>query len=169
MSVFVFSVLCYLTPLVALLSMQPVFVAQFLLDLYYTPSSCGRRRGYKNLGSAEHKLANVTSGRTGIELRAYQRMRLFLGDILDNKLVKVTAFLLQVIGTGGIILTVVLNHKPDVDHRIPVIALPLSVATLAVLWSNKFQEFLLVPEKSSEPAACGEDSIPASNARYKAS
>ena len=154
MSVFVFSVLCYLTPLLALLSMQPVFVAQFLLDIYYTPSSCNK------LNSKEHNLANVVScGGSGTDLRAYQRMRLFLGYILDNKFVKVVAFVMQVIGMGGIILTVILNHKPDVEHHIPAIALPLSVATLAVLWSNKFQEFL-----NSVPA-----SVPDYNARYKAS
>ena len=178
MSVFVFSVLCYLTPLLALLSMQPVFAAQFVLDIYYTPSRCRPRRNhrnghYKNLDHAERSLLDMSDEyRTGPELGVHkfnQRIRDCFGAILDNKIVKIVAFFLQVVGTGAIIATVLLAHKPDLDHHIPVIALPLSLVTLGALWSHRFQEFLLRAPQRNPETVCERDGAADSNARYKAS
>jgi hypothetical protein len=180
MSVFVFSVLCYLTPLLALLSMQPVFAAQFVLDIYYTPSRCRQRRNhrsghYENLDHAEQSLLDMSGEATGPERGVHkfnQRIRDCFGAILDNKIVKIVAFFLQVVGTGAILATVLLTHKPDLDHHIPVIALPLSLVTLGALWSHRFQEFLLrAPQRNPrnpEPD-CERDGAAASSARYKAS
>ncbi|CAI8032189.1 Chitin synthase chs-2, partial [Geodia barretti] len=180
MSVFVFSVLCYLTPLLALLSMQPVFAAQFVLDIYYTPSRCrprwNHRNGhYENLDHAERSLLDMSDEyRTGPELGVHkfnQRIRDCFGAILDNKIVKIVAFFLQVVGTGAIIATLVLTHKPDLDHHIPVIALPLSLVTLGALWSHRFQEFLLqAPQRNQRnpETVCERDGAADSSARYKA-
>ena len=176
MSVFVFSVLCYFTPLLALLSMQPVFAAQFVLDIYYTPSRCRQRQNYQDLDRADKQLLLVTGEYNGeiipeVGMQKFnQRSRHVFGVILHNKISKFVAFFLQVVGTGAIIATVLLNQKPHLDQRVPVIALPLSLVTLGILWSNKFQEFLLAPGGVQPEPVCESDcAAAAASARYKAS
>ena len=173
MSVFVFCVLCYLTPDLALLSMQPVFAAQFLLDIWYTPSTCrvrNRQGSYSDLDTpqiqphVEHS-EDDEEPRTETTLeKIISRLRYFFGLILKNKITKTAAFLLQVVGTGGIIVIIVLKKEPHKDYLVPVIALPLSLITLSVLWTNKFQEFLSAPTQKPTPER---DNVV--TARYKAS
>ena len=188
MSVFLFSVLCHLSPEVALLSMQPVFAAQFALDIWYTPcsSKCSsqqqrhqtrqRNRSYEDIDDDGERLNSYTGGGGHNEEDAFiatevpvEKFRLkihrIFGTVLENKITKAVALFLQVAGVVGFLVLVYLKAKRNQDHLVPVIALPLSVATLAVLWSNKVQEFLLVPQRDLE---C-ETEKAASNARYKAS
>ena len=175
MSVFVFCVLCYLTPDLALLTMQPVFAAQFLLDIWYTPSTCRVRNQRNRQGSyndidtpqtplhAEHS-EDDEEPRTETTLeKIISRLRYFFGLILRNKITKTAAFLLQVVGTGGIIVIIVLKRKTHEDYLVPVIALPLSLITLSILWTNKFQEFLSAPQKTTPERGI------VSTAHYKAS
>ena len=181
MSVFVFSVLCHLPPELAILSMQPVFAAQFVLDIYYTPcnSRCSRQRqngqqtDYESIDLGERERAEDEE-----ELRTESSVEKFLTKtrrifsvILDNKGAKLFAVLLQLCGMVSLlVLLIVVGSKTNSKnfYLVPVVALPLSVLTLAVIWSNKFQELLLVPQRESQELrerGCGVTS----NARYKAS
>ena len=178
MSVFVFSVLCYLTPDLALLSMQPVFAAQFLLDIWYTPSTCRvrnqcyRHGSYSDIDTPQTPLhvehsEDDEEPRTETTLeKMISKLRYFFGLILKNKITKTAAFLLQGVGTAGIIVIIILRRKTHEDYLVPVIALPLSLITLSVLWTNKFQEFLSAPTQKPTPER---DNVVAPTARYKAS
>ena len=181
MSCFVFSVLCFLTPDLALLSMQAVFFIQFLLDVYYTPSICkckGQPRKSRNdyssldpemnsctcLGNNE---SNERFSGTILQQRLL-KVKNFFRLLLENKQARFLAFFLQFTGIGALIAFVVIRHAQDHDvnakqevYLLPVIVLPLSVTALSVVWSNKVQEYLATPES----ATCN----PPFNARYKAS
>lgn len=171
-SVFVFSVLCHLPPELALLSMQPVFVAQFLLDVRYTTCNtrgynCSRDgyMGVRNTPPNTQILPDLPAGddneQPRTKMKCYSKLGQILGLILENKITKTIALLLQIAGTGGILTIVILNKKAHQHYLVPVIGLPLSVATLAVLWTNKFQELLHQASESEGGVAA--------NARYKAS
>ena len=155
LSVFVFSVLCYLTPELALLSMQAVFIFQFVWDIYYTPCSRCRCSGYSNVDEENQAESRIERWRS--------KSRSFFGVLLENKTMKFVAILLQISGVAGLVVFVAAEAKVKSDiWHVPVIALPLSIVTLSFLWSNKVQEFLVVAER-------GTDFSPLNNARYKAS
>ena len=171
-SFFVFSVLCYLTADLALLTMQGVFFVQFLLDIYYTPSMCNcnsqRRSGYEVIGEipqiavqSVRMEGDFKQNESSLEkLRA--KLRRFFQCILENKQIRFLAFMLQILGIGGLVafIAVKAKMKSNIDLN-PVIALPLSITTLSILWSNKVQEYLVTPQSG----ICD----PPFNARYKAS
>ena len=179
MSCFVFSVLSFLTPDLALLSMQTVFCIQFLLDVYYTPSickckgqPCKSRNDYSSLDPEMNScLGNNESNErfTGTILqRRLLKVKNFFHLLLENKQARFLAFFLQFTGIGALIAFVVTRYAQDHDvnakqevYLLPVIVLPLSVTALSIVWSNKVQEYLATPESDT----CN----PPFNARYKAS
>ena len=186
MSVFVFSVLCYLTPELALLSTQSVFLSQLAMDTYYTPWNgfCSNRRiknNNKHYDSVDYGQRHpLLKGRdeeeeSKIEFIANRfcfKVRQILGEILDNKLTKVTALILQVIGAGGLLGILILSCKSQQSYLlVPVIALPLSIITLAFLWNNKFQdEFVSTPARDTSVAVDSEGGPgTVSSTRHKAS
>ena len=181
MSVFVFSVLCYLTPELALLSTQSVFLSQLAMDTYYTPCSNrlikNNNRHYDSVdyGQRHPLLKGRDEEESKIEFianRFCSKVRQILGEILDNKLTKVTALILQVIGAGGLLGILILSCKSQQSYLlVPVIALPLSIITLAFLWSNKFQdEFVSTPARDTSVAVDSEgEPGTVSSTRHKAS
>ena len=180
MSFFVFSVLCYLTADLAILTMQGVFFVQFLLDIYYIPSICNcnsqcrsicrlynqnRTSGYNEIGESAVQNVHVESRfiqtESSFEKRS-AKLRRFFQFILENKQIRFLAFLLQILGIGGLVAFIAVKAKMKSNIGLnPVIALPLSITTLSILWSNKVQEYLVTPEAGL--------SDPSFNARYKAS
>ena len=175
MSFFVFSVLSYLTPDFALLSMQGLFFVQFLLDMYYIPSICScnsqarstthnrpSAAGYEEIGEmAQIAVQSVRVNESSFEKRR-TNIRRFFHCILENKQIRFLAFLLQILGIGGLVTFLVVEAKVKREiFLFPVIALPLSITTLSILWSSKVQEYLVTPESR----ICD----PPFNARYKAS
>ena len=169
MSFFVFSVLSYLTPDLTLLTMQGVFLVQFLLDIYYMPSLCKCNHhhrsssrnsvpGDENGQRAEHDV-NVEDVQ---EESCFDKVKLFFQHILENKQIKLLAFLLQILGIGGLLAIIVVEAKVKSEiYLFPVIGLPLCITTLSFLWSNKMQGYLITPKNG----VCD----PSFNARYKAS
>jgi hypothetical protein len=183
MSFFVFSVLCYLTADLAILTMQGVFFVQFLLDIYYVPSICNcnsqcrsicrsynrnRTSGYNEIGEMQqsgvqnvHVENRFIQNESSFEKRC-AKVRRFFQCILENKQIRFLAFMLQILGIGGLVAFIAVNAKVKSGIDLyPVIALPLSITTLSILWSNKVQEYLVTPEAGL--------SDPSFNARYKAS
>ena len=182
MSTFVFSVLCFFTPELSLLSMQAVFMVQFAIDIYHLPwSQCNlqtpRRSvhiqgSYETIGNDEeesqlHNMAEVvpTNTRSSSVERWRVGSRRFFQLILENKLMRCAALALQISGVVGLLVLIMLKKKAkpeDIDIYLPpVIGLPISITILSFLWSNKVQEFLLVPQQGSREITA--------NARYKAS
>lgn len=163
MSFFVFSVLCYLTPHVAILTMQSVFFFQFLLDIYYARIPWLRKSNVQNI----HEFQNSIS----TDLTRFERWQLKIRElfrvILENKLMRFLASLLQILGIVGFIVFIVVEANVRKDILFPAIFLPLSIATLSIVWSNKVQEYLVIPQ-SGEDRSNGMCSTPFS-ARYKAS
>lgn len=157
MSFFVLSVLCYLTPQFAILSMQPVFFFQFLLDIRYAnmPWPC-KSKGHKT------EFQNTIDKNLRFE-RWHLKIREFFHFMLENKSVRFLAFLLQILGIVGFVVFIVVEANVRKEmYLFPAIVLPLSLATLSIVWSNKVQVYLVTPrskETSNAPL----------NARSKAS
>ena len=147
MSFFVFSVLCYLTPHFAILTMQPVFLFQFLVDIYYA----------RILWPCKHKCKIENSIGKDLE-RWHQKICV----ILENKSMRFLAFLLQFLGIVGFFVFIVVEANVRKEILFPAILLPVSIAVLSFVWSNWVQVYLAIP-KSKEMC-----NIPFS-ARYKAS
>lgn len=175
MSFFVFSVLCYLTPRFAILTMQPVFFFQFLLDIYYAkiPWPCksnGQHSSYSVQNSVgkcwpcksneQHSESEVQNSIGKCFQRWCLKIREFFCVILENKSMRFLAFLLQISGIVGFIVFIVVEANVRKEILFPAVVLPLSIATLSIVWSNKVQEYLLRSQ--------GTWSCPFS-ARYKAS
>ena len=73
------------------------------------------------------------------------------GVIIENKIVKVLAFLLQLIGIVGFIAVWTIKSKePNYKLHRPVIGYPLVIVVLSILWTNVFQEFIAEPKKNVE-------------------
>lgn len=155
MSFFVFSVLCYLTPHLAILSMQPVFFFQFLMDIRYVTTD----------------EFNVQQNGIGKDLVHFERWRLkirkFFHLVLENKSTRFLASLLQISGIVGFIVFVVVKVNVRTEILLPAIVLPLSIPTLSIVWSNKVQEYLAIPQ--SEVERSKETGNTPFSARYKAS
>ena len=142
MSVFVFSVLCYLPPDLAPLGMQAVFIFQFLLDSYYhwIRESDGNTSGCYNANKSEYE----TIGEEG------QHHIRYCSTVVENKLVKLVSVLLQLIGIIGFVVFLVVKASVSSEvYLFPVIGMPLSIAILSIVWSNKAQEHLANPQGKS--------------------
>lgn len=178
-STFVFSFLCHVTPKLALFSMSSLFVFQFFLDIFYTEKfacSCPprttdnhqSREGYDTIDMQEtgtllenrHSQVQPVLQRRGDNFfsnaifaseRIALKIKQVLGNLLQNKIVKTIAFLLQVVGTLALAVLIWKEvHKSDPKGYLkPIIGLPLSVIVLSIIWSNKVQEFIAAPGNTS--------------------
>lgn len=149
MSFFVFAVLCYLTPYLAIFTLQPVFIFQFLGDIVCDkiPYFCNCKHYNQAMGSCLE--------------RWYFKIRKFFRFLLKNKSMRFLASLLQFLGMVGFTVFIWIVKK----QFISVIALPLSIATFSIVWSNKVQVYLASPKSQNIPM----NKEPKHNARYKAS
>lgn len=143
MSVFVFSVLCYLPPDLAPLGMQAVFIFQFLLDFYYLwiRKLNGNTSGCYNANKSEYE----TIGEEG------QHHKRYCSTVVENKLVKPVSVFLQFIGIIGFMAFLVVKASVTSEvYLFPVIGMPLSIAILSIVWSNNVQEYLANPQRKSQ-------------------
>ena len=162
MSTFVFSVLCYLTPDIALLSMSGVFLVQLLLDVYYVPCKykCQQCIQYEPMDEELQPQSVILGPAADRRIRRVQQCFEFL---LENKLVRSVAFGLQLLGLVGLIVCIGLHLDKEKEleyHLPPIVALPLTTLALSIMWSNKVQECVLTTKNTT----CNNST----NARYKA-
>ena len=133
--------------------MQPVFFFQFLMDIRYATIL---------------DESNIQRNDIGKDLVGFEKWRLKIRDffhlILENRSMRLLAFLLQISGIVGFIVFVAINANVRNEILLPALVLPLSIPTISIVWSNKVQEYLAIPAERSK----GTSNAPFS-ARYKAS
>lgn len=159
MCTLVFLVLTELSPGVAVLVLNGVFLVQILIDVRSSfrtqqcaTENCNVRRhtvrqGYNVVGqddSPEHQpfLDQVDDGRYKTLLRILRRVKC----ILECYVVKIIAALLQFVGVAGLIgfwIYVVRSGNSAGKESVylhPLIGLPFVLLALSMIWSNSFQE-----------------------------
>ena len=138
-----------------ILLLSGVFVAQIAMDVYNTPipyfgpcrqkCSClkGQQKQYRRINS-DPEISPVT-------VHQSHSMCSKAGVIIENKIVKVFALLLQL---AGIIGFSALWSKLSMDTRYkslrPIIGYPIVIIVLSIIWTNLFQEYIAQPRKSEE-------------------
>ena len=165
MSTLLFLVLTELSPGVAILVLNGVFLIQTAIDVYSSfrnrkkclSDSCnGHRHGdYTEMNDhAEEKelLVDDLEQGQGQEQGRFMAFLSRLQCVLEHYVVKVVALLLQLGGLVGLIafwavkvLTAEnLPAKKNVYMK-PLIGLPLVLLSLSFIWSNRFQEAIAKP------------------------
>lgn len=161
MTVLVYLVLPSLSPGVGMLLLCGVFFFQIIFDTFKTPHwywcqnnrcSCavGERSGYDPLRTSRQKLS------------MRERFVRFVQIILENKVMKIVALLLQVFGVVGFIAAWMIGMKTsDIDKIRPLVGAPLALLALSLVWSSWFQK------KVNDPYIIKRDLPREVTARYK--
>lgn len=157
MSTLVFLVLTELSPGIAILSLNGIFLAQLAIDAYsaFKTKSCAedcdidsiRRRsirtGYRQVGNNDNPEQQSLVNRdddTGGGAKFLQHMQC----VLEHYTFKGVAFLLQGAGVIGLaIFWGARMHSGEASTSVylrPVIGLPFILVFLSVIWCNRFQE-----------------------------
>ena len=126
-SVFVFLVLSYLSPDVSILLLNGVFVVQIIIDSFHTPCR-------PNHDSEPHR--RITS----------KKLNKILGIvrvIFESKTTKLLALGLQLTGIVGLTIYLGISlYDGYVNTLRPVIAFPLVLIVMSLIWSNCSQKLL---------------------------
>ncbi len=188
---FVMLVMTELPPDISLLLLCGVFVTQLVLDAVYTEKICckltcsvprNEMRGYRNLDGDDDSIfkssgdysndPNQEQNETtisGVHLGKMRKFLRFLKFILENKIVKIFAVLLQL---SSVVVFIVLWYTvffPSVtsDYNfyklLPIIAFPICLLILSVIWTNKYQ--IWIAKAQNTPIT----SETKAEARYKSS
>lgn len=162
MSIFVFLALGNLPPHVSLFLLNGVFIAQTAIDAVRTPF----RLPNNCRGCSYNSLEDQSPHNPTTKFEVYKlKLKSFFCTLLENKLVKVLAFLGQI---GGIVgLAVYLGTKGDLDgdadttlYIRPIVAFLVVLLVLSVAWSDKVQIWIT---KARNKVGWSD------NARYKSS
>ena len=155
MTVLMYLVLPQLSPGVGMLLLCGVFFFQIIIDALKTPHwywcqnnrcSCaaGERNGYDRLRASRHN----------VSLR--ERFVRFVQIILENKVMKLIALLLQIFGIAGFIAAWVIGMNSsnlEYDKVRPMVGAPLAILTLSLVWSSWFQKKVNDPYKGGDVTA----------------
>ncbi len=137
-STFVFLALSNLPPHVSLFLLNGVCIAQIAIDVVRTPWRSANRYG-GGYTPTDKEGYSLTSKFEWLK----KTLKPVLGKLLENKITKTAAFVLQIAALVG--LAVCLEVNGDVDQAPtqlflqPIIAIPISIVTLAIIWNDKFQ------------------------------
>ena len=147
MTVLMYLVLPQLSPGVGMLLLCGVFFFQIIIDAFKTPHwywcqnnrcSCAadERNGYDRLRAS----------RQTVSLR--ERFVRFVHIILETKVMKLIALLLQIFGIAGFIAAWIIGmNGSDLDKVRPIVGAPLAILTLSLVWSSWFQKKVNDPYK----------------------
>ena len=162
MTIFVYLILPEVSSGAGILLFSGVFVAQIAMDIYYTPipyyfgshnqkCSCllrqqkGYHRTYNDLQTsplASFTFQHIHSVRSKAEI------------IIENKIVKVLAFLLQLMGIFGFsALWSELSKDTKYKSFWPTIGFPIIIIMLSIIWTDSFQEYIAQPRQYKEEHA----------------
>ena len=144
MTSFVYLVLPEISPGVGILLLCGVFFFQICVDIVKTPNSyCGQNttiscgRGQRNGYDAIHRQKATSSFWSKVWGFFEKTFRV----LLANRIAKVVALLLQIVGMFGFIgLWIGMTKDKHYDMVRPMVGYPLVVFALSVIWSNFFQE-----------------------------
>lgn len=144
MTTFVYLVLPEVSPGVGILLLCGVFIFQICIDIVKTPNwYWGQRQGYCARAGERNGYDNMAAGNRQ-NLRCWVVMRYFVCIVqvlFENKIAKVIALLLQIIGIFGFIGMWVINLKPlNYNMTRPMVGYPLAILVLSVIWSNFYQD-----------------------------
>ena len=150
MTIFVYLILPEVSSGTGILLLSGVFVAQIAMDIYNTPilyfgpchqkCSClkGHQKEYRRIYSP-------------VTVHQPHSMCSKAGIILENKIVKVFAFLLQLTGIIGFsALWSKLSMDTHYKSFWAIIGYPIVIIVLSIIWTNLFQEYIAQPRKSEE-------------------
>ena len=153
LTIFVYLILPEVTSGAGILLLSGVFIAQIAMDIYYTPIPC-------YFGSHSQKCSCLRRQQKGYH-RTYNDLqpsplvshsvRSKAGIIIENKIVKVLAFLLQVMGIFG--FSALWNELPkDTKYKSfwPIIGFPVVIIMLSIIWTDSFQEYIAQPKLYEE-------------------
>ena len=130
-SVFVFLVLSYLPPDLSILLLNGVFVVQIIIDSFNTPCR-------PNDDSELHRR---------IMSKKLNKILGIVRVIFENKTTKLLALGLQLTGIVGLGIYLGINlYDGDVNTLQPVIAFPLVLIMMSLIWSNWIQKLLAKPK-----------------------
>ena len=156
-STFVFLVLSYLPPNVSILILSGVFPVQIFIDIYYNrvpwKPSPATRQHYQNLDMMATPIGPSKLALRLAVLKEYFRM------LLENKVVKYIALVLQVGGILGLAIDLRVRSKAHMNgtalsmesNRIalsnanilhPIIAFPIALLIMSFIWSDKVQKLI---------------------------
>ena len=159
MCVLVYLVFAELPSDISILLLNGVFSAQLVIDIKDTHNwVCCNRGCFGEIGSC------LTRSRRNAHRRGYERVEegrdrdsqsnsnfvqcllSVFGTILENRITKVMALLLQVGGVIALIAFLIVKTHANKDHPIqPMIGIPLVLLVMSVIWSNRFQEMIAKP------------------------
>ena len=159
MATFVYLVLPEVSSGIGIMLLCGVFISQILIDIYKTPvpnfgSSCqmctcdclrSQRQEYDRLQSYPHQNTDTSYfDQEGQSEYLYSKA----GVIIENKIVKVIAFLFQLTGIAGfIVLWITKSNENNYNFYRPVFGYLFVIVVLSILWTNIFQEFIAEPRK----------------------
>ena len=147
MTVLVYLVLPQLSPGVGMLLLCGVFFFQIVIDKFKTPHwywcqnnrcSCAahERNGYDLLRTSQQKQSIM------------ERFVRFMQIILENKMMKIIALLLQIFGVIGFTAAWVVGINTDeFDVTRPLVGGPLAILVLSFVWSTWFQKKVNEPDR----------------------
>ena len=165
MTIFVYLILPELSPGVGILLLCGVFTFQICVDFVRTPNRFwGQNMGLCCRDVERNGYNAVPAQQVRSTKWSFVRYLVCIVQVLlENKITKAIAFLLQVVGIFGFIgIWVLLVRKFDYNMTRPMIGYPLVVFALSVIWSNFYQEKIAaVPLTTS--------SIEGVTARFKSS
>ena len=156
MTTFVYLVLPEISPGAGILLLCGVFFFQIIVDFCYTQRwfwcqhdgcccASGEQRDFSHL----HRKSKVEYVVCIVQL------------ILENRMMKIVALMLQIIGVFGFIGTWAYHMKHRGYNMIrPMVGYPLGIVVLSVIWSSWFQEKIATPHRSEQQS---------NRARYKSS
>ena len=124
-----------------------VFVAQIAIDSYYTPNICHLQKcKCQQLNNSSSESIRNLEEMPQKSVAIHQRSSFLV--ILENKVVKFFAFLLQVAGIFGFsaltLCSKLLGNQNSMSYR-TIIGYPVFCIVQSVLWSNVVQDFIAKP------------------------
>ena len=139
MTVLVYLVLPETSPGVGIMLLCGVFYFQIVMDIFKTPNwywgqsqsdCCGRRNGYNRIQSHQQSSAVKRS-----------RIIYVVYILLENKIMRILALLLQISGIiGFIVLCSLEKDEHDYVSIWSMVGYPLVILFISPLWSNIFQD-----------------------------
>ena len=158
MTIFVYLILPEVSSGAGIVLLSGVFVAQIAMDIYNTPipyfGPCCQKCSCLKRQRKEYRRIHSDPETSPVTVHQPHSMCSKVGIILENKIVKVFAFLLQLTGIIGFsALWSKLSMDTNYKSFWPTIGYPIVIIVLSIIWTNLFQEYIAQPRKSEEDQA----------------
>ena len=155
MTIFVYLVLPEISPGVGILLLCGVFFIQICIDIVKTPNwYCGQGTCMLTHRNEYNELSRQRSTGGLSWAKVYGRVEKVVKVLLANRIAKVVALIVQIIGMFGFIgLWVGMTKSMHYDMVRPMVGFPLIILALSFIWSNFFQEKIAEADKHKDVTA----------------